>query len=189
MNFMKITWLWVFLFLLIPSFLQAENQRLIPLDMYLIVDATEGLREVRSEVVAWINEDVIERRLQPGDRLMIWSAGDTAALVHSETVGSQKNTAKGIIENLEIRGRRADFSTAVQEAASRERETTGEGRMSYVLVVSSSVGNLAQALGGSSAPLFRWSRAERSSRWQAMVVAPNIAERVRQAATAYMNSF
>ena len=183
----------VFLLLLISPFLKSQNQRRIPLDMYIIIDATEGFREVRDEIAAWVNDDIIDRLLLEGDKLMIWSAGETARLIHTETISSQKDVAKRVIGNIEIQGSRADFATAVQEASILERETIfsvqgAVSRISYILVVSSSAGNLAHALGGSSASLFRWSRAERSSRWQAMVVAPNIGDRVREAAAAFMRS-
>jgi hypothetical protein len=179
----------VFLFLLGSGFLKAEDQRNIPLDLYLIVDASEGFREARDETVTWINTEVIDRLLQNGDRLVIWSAGDTARIIHSETIGSQKDEAKQKLKNLEIQGRNADFSAAIREAASRsERDSAGGKRISYTLLVSGSAKALAPALEGSSASLFRWSRAEKYSRWQAMVVAPNIGEKVRQAAAAYMSS-
>ena len=186
MNLKCFLCLWV---LLITGFLQANGRRNIPLDMYLIIDASAGTREARDEIVEWINTDVIERLLQEGDRLIIWSAGDTARIIHSETIGSQKNEAKQKVQNLEIQGRSADFSSAMREAASRIAQSANEGiRISYTLIVSSSAGTLAPALEGNASWLFRWSRVVKYSGWQALVVAPGIGEKVHQAATAFMSS-
>jgi hypothetical protein len=102
-------------------------------------------------------------------------------------MGPEKDEAKEKLINLEIEGKTADFTAAIFEAASRSgagRDTAD--RINYTLIVSGSVENLAPALEGSSAGLFRWSRAEKYSRWQAFVVAPGISEKVHQAAASYM---
>ena len=173
----------------VSSFLGAEDSRSLPLDLYLIIDASEGFLESKDETVAWINAEVIDRLLQEGDRLVIWSAGEKAAIIYSETVGAQKEEAKQKLLNLETNGKNADFAAAIREAASRSGlDETGRKRISYALLVSGSAENLAPALEGSSAGLFRWSRAEKYSRWQALVIAPNIGEKVRRAAADYMSS-
>ena len=188
-NSLKISCISVFLLLISPALLRAEGRRSMPLDVYLILDASEKFLEVRDEVTAWINEDIIDRLLQNGDRLLIWSAGERARLIHSETISSQKDEAKEKIRNLEIQGRDADFRTAIQEAASKAAQgSPGERRISYILAVSASALTLAQSLGGGPSGLFRWARAEKYSGWLAMVIDPNIDERVRRAAAAYMRS-
>ena len=178
---------WVFFFLLVPVFLQAADKRTVPLDLYLVIDASEGFREAKDMTVAWISEEVFDRLLQEGDRLVIWSAGDSARIIHTETVGSKTDEAKEKLRKMEIQGGDADFSTAVQETSRAAREAAAEKRISYTLMVTGSAITMAPTLEGGSG-LFRWSRAEKYSGWQALVVAPGIGEKVRQAAAAYMNS-
>jgi hypothetical protein len=170
-----------------PVFVLAEDRRSIPLDLYLIIDSSEKFREIKDETTAWINEQIIDRLLQEGDRLVIWSAGDAATIIYAETIGASKDEAKNKIRNLEIQGRSPDFGSALQEATSRAAQGSAS-RISMTLLVSTAE-SLAPSLGGSSAGLFRWSRVEQYSRWQALVVAPsNLGEKVRRAAASYMNS-
>ena len=184
----NLLFIWILAIFLTPCLLYADDQRSVPLDLYLIIDATEGVREAKNEITAWLNSEIIDRLLQEGDRVVIWSAGPTAQIIHTETVGAQKNEIKDKIQNLEISGTRADFLGALREAASREtRENPGGNRISYTLLISSSAANLAPALAGGSAGLLRWFRAEKYAGWQALVAAPNIATRVREAAAAYMS--
>jgi len=191
---MKIQWLKkifciaAFALLSAPSVLQAADQRKIPLDIYLIIDTSEGLIPARSEIIGWVNDQVIDRLLQEGDRLVIWSAGPAAKIIYTETIGSTKDKAKNELLNLDVSGSSADFSAALSDAASRAaRENPDRNRISYTILVSSSAENLAPSLDDSNS-LFRWSRAEKYSRWQVLVADPNIDQRVRQAAASYMNS-
>jgi len=184
----KLTCIVFFAVLLAPHLLPAADQRTIPLDLYLIIDASEGFRDARNETIAWINEQVIDRLLQQGDRLVIWSAGSSARIIHTETIGARKDEAREKLRNLEISGGRADFSGALRDAASRAaRDNPNKARISYTMLVSGSAENLAPALTG-NASLFRWSRAEKYARWQVLVADPNIDQRVRQAAASYMSS-
>ena len=171
-----------------PRLLFAQNRQ-IPLDLYIIVDASERLREDRNEILAWINTELIDRLLQDGDRLVIWTAGNQARILHSETISGQTSTAKEILAGFQIAGTNPDFSGAVREAASMaSRENPSGNRINYTILISSSAEALASSFRGGSAGLFRWFRTERSSQWQALVIDPNIAQRANQAATAFMNS-
>ncbi|MCL2833965.1 MAG: hypothetical protein FWD78_12405 [Treponema sp.] len=173
---------------LTPFHLKAADQRTIPLDMYLIIDTSEGFRDTQSETINWINDQVIDRLLQEGDRLMIWSAGPAAQVIYTETIGAKKDDAKAKLLNLTISGRNADFSGALRDAASRAaKDNPDRKRISYTMLVSGSAENLAPALGGSG-NLFRWSRAEKYDRWQILVADPNIAQRVSRAAASYMGT-
>ena len=189
LNFNRLMFILILAVLAAPGLLMAADQRTIPLDLYLIIDTTEGFREAREETVAWINEQVLDRLLQEGDRLVIWSAGTTARIIHTETIGAGKDDAKNKVRNLEITGRNADFTGALREASSRaSQENPGGNRISYTLLVSASAENLAPSIETGSAGLFRWFRTEKYDRWQALVVDPNINQRVHQAAAAYMAS-
>jgi hypothetical protein len=179
---------WVFLVSVVPE-LSAQDLRKTPLDLYLIVDVTENFQEDQEEIITWINEDVIDRLLQEGDRLIIWTVGDTTRIMHLEILDTDIVYGRQKINDLSIEGKNADFSTSLQEAASlyAQNMATG-GRFSYMLLVSSSAEALASAMTGSSAALLRWFRVEKSSRWQALELAPGIGDRVRQAAAAFMRS-
>jgi len=184
--------LYIFLMGIITVFtapqLRAADRRTMPLDLYLIIDSSEGFSEARDETVAWINEQVIDRLLQEGDRLVIWSAGPSARLIHSETVGARKDDAKNKVRNLEISGKTPDFTGALREASARANQENPDGkRISYTLLVSASAENLAPAIERGSAGLFRWFRTEKYARWQALVADPNINQKVRQAAASYMS--
>jgi hypothetical protein len=184
----KIKTLFFFVFLvlfLMPVQLWADDSRAVPLDLYLIIDTSERFRETSGEIISWINEQYIDGVLQEGDRLVIWSTGNTARIIYTETIGSGTSEAKDTLRNLEIGGANADFSGALREATSRAASDSAN-RLSLTLLISSSAENLAPSLGNGSAGLFRWSRVAQYSRWQALVVAPAIDAEVRRAAAAYM---
>ena len=176
----------IFFLLITPVFMWADDKRAAPLDLYLILDASEGLRTVMDEVVAWINDEVIDRLIQEGDRIVIWSAGASSRIIHTETVTAQKDEIKEIIRTLETSGRTADFGSALREAASRASSENSPGRMNMTMLISSSAETLAPVLESGNTSLLRWSRVKVYSRWRALVVAPGINDRVRQAAAAYM---
>jgi hypothetical protein len=178
---------WFFMALFLPAFLEAQDIRTIPLDMYLIVDGSSQTAGAKNETAAWIGEQIIDRILKDGDSLTLWSAGPKAQVLFSETLGGAngKDAAKAKLAALDISGGVPDFSGALREAAARSARGSS-GRISYTLLVSASAGALAPALTGRDASLFRWSRVEEYSRFRVLVVAPDIQARVRQAAAAYM---
>jgi len=182
----RLFYLLIFAVILTPN-IRADTRKM-PLDLYLIIDASEGFREAKDETVAWINEQVIDRLLQEGDRIVIWFAGTGARMIHSETVGARRDEAKNKIRNIDISGNNPDFMGALRDAASRaSRENPDGKRISYTLLVSASAENLAPAIETSSAGLFRWFRTEKYARWQAIVADPGINQKVRSAAAAYMS--
>jgi len=171
------------------SLLNAQDRRTIPLDMYLIIDGSSALEQSRTEIMTWINEQV-DRILMDGDRITIWAAGDSARIIHSATISGDAGRRE-IMESLralETRGQTADFSGALMDLASRLPQTPGRNRLSYSMLITASAAGLQPALTGGAQQLLRWSRSEKSARWQALVVAPNIGGRVQQAVAAYMSS-
>ncbi|MDR1566768.1 MAG: hypothetical protein LBS48_05740 [Treponema sp.] len=180
---------WAALFFLAPGFLRAEDKRSLPLDLYLIIDGSSLSKEARNETVSWISREIIDRILQEGDSLTIWSAGDKAQIVYTGTVGGQKEGIKDKLRSLDASAKRADFSGALMEAASRASRDPGDRkRLAVTIVVSGSAEALAPALEGGSAGLFRWSRVDEYAGWQALVVAPGIGDKVKRAVAAYMGS-
>jgi len=168
--------------------LNAQDRRTIPLDMYLIIDGSSALEQSRSEIIAWVNEQVVNRILMDGDSITIWSAGDSARVIHSATVSGDAGIReiRERLQALEAGGRTADFAGALRDAASRTARAD-RSRLSHTMLIAASAEGLQPALSG-GAQLLRWSRSEKSARWQVLVVSPNIGGRVQQATTAYMNS-
>jgi hypothetical protein len=177
-----------FALLFFPGFLQAEDTRTVPLDMYLIVDGSSQLPEAKRETIAWIGEQVIDRILMDGDTLTLWSAGPRAQVLFSETLGGAngKDAVKAKLSAIDASAGVPDFSGALRDAASRAGRG-GAGRIKYTMLVSGSAESLAPALKGKDAGLFRWSKVEEYSRFRVLVVAPDIHDKVRLAAAAYMS--
>ena len=171
-----------------PFLLCAENKRTIPLDMHLIIDGSSAMEAPRDEIVAWINEYVVDRVLMAGDRITIWTAAATARVIHSATISgdSEKREIRELLNALDTRSATADFSGAITDAASRL--SADRSRLSYTMLITASAEGLRPAFTGSARHLFQWFRSEQFSRWQVLVIGPDIGGRVRQAAAAYMSS-
>lgn len=168
----------------------AEDKRVLPLDVYLIIDGSESLKNTKSDVAAWINEQVVDRILAEGDKIAIWSAGEKAAIVYSGTISgaAEKNGIKDNLKALDSTGKKADFSGAMSDVSAKVSQTP-QGRLSYTMLITASAGGLEPALSGNSQGLFRWFRSERYGGWQVLVAGPDIGRKVQQSAAAYINSF
>ena len=171
------------------SLLDAEDRRAIPLDMYLIIDGSESFQNFKNDAVAWINAQVVDRILIEGDTVTIWTAGDSSKLSYSGNVSASegKDSIKDLLRSLGTDGKTADFSGALREAAARVSRTP-QSRLPYTMLVTASAGGLEKTLTGEGQSLLRWSRSEKYERWQVLVVAPDIAPKVREAAASYMSS-
>ena len=183
-SFLALAFLAVFL----PR-LDAEDKRIIPMDLYLIIDGSEAFRSGKAGAIAWINERVVDRLLMEGDKVSIWTAGDRAELVFSGDVSASddKSAIKDKLTALAAAGKSADFSGALRNVASGISGAAGN-RLSYTMLVTASAGGLESALAGDTQGFLRWFRSERYEQWQVLVVAPDIGRKVNQAAAAYMNS-
>jgi len=171
------------------SFLKADDKRSIPLDLYLVIDCSESINNVKNDALSYVSSNVVDRLLIEGDKVTIWSAGDSARIVYSGEIsaGGGKREITDLLKNLPTNGKTADFSGALRDLAPKVSQT-GQNRLAYTVIVTSSAGELGSALTGSSQSLLRWSRSEKYSGWQVLVVAPDIAPKVRQAALDYMSS-
>jgi len=166
----------------------AQDRRTIPLDVYLVIDGSSALESSKTDVVSWINQELVDRILADGDKITVWNAGDQARIIYSDTVSSSgKNALKDRIKDINTQGRSADFSGALRDVSSRVTQTPAD-RISYTLLITASAEVMEPALSGSSQNLFRWFRSEKYERWQVLVLAPDIGEKVRQNAQAYMRS-
>jgi hypothetical protein len=162
--------------------LYGADVRTTRLEVNLIVDGSAAISGVLEEVTAWISGNLLDQRLQEGDRITVWSAGGTAKIVYSDTLkgGEAKETVKKALQGLPAAGSAADFSGALRDAASRSSGT------SYTMLISASAAALSPTLLGPQAGLLRFSRVQEFRGWRAMVIGLNIDSRVRQAAAAWL---
>jgi hypothetical protein len=160
----------------------AEDARNTPITVNLIVDGSSALSAVLDEVSAWVSSSLINGILQKGDLLTIWSAGQSAQIIYSETLkdGSEKENINKILKSLPVNGDSADFAGALRSAASRNRSA-----ICYTLLISASPDALSPALLGSNAA--RFSRVEEFRGWRALVIGLDIDSRVRRAAAAFLS--
>ena len=185
--------LFFFFACLMPLFLNAEDRRVIPLDVFLIIDDSEAFQSPKKDTMTWINEQVVDRVLMDGDRITIWAAADRVRLVHSDTLSGAagKESIKAALGSLDSAGRTADFTGALRQAASRSA-LVPRSRLAYTILVTASAEGLEPILATSGASsdqdLLKWSRSEKYEGWQVYVVAFDIGERVRQALSAYSGS-
>ena len=175
------------IFAILSMPLNAQNRRVIPLDVFLIIDASESLESSKNEVISWLNERVVDEILSDGDRITVWAAGDRATIIHSDIIfgNSSKNALRNSLRLLDTSGKSADFEGALKELYPRV-SNTAPNRLSYTMLISSSAAGLEPVLSGETRSMLRWSRSERSERWQAFVIAPDIGPRVQRAAAEFM---
>ena len=182
-----------FLFLaILVSFLpllSAEDSRTIPLDLYLIIDDSEAFQNAKDNAIAWVNEQVLDRLLMEGDSVTIWTAGDSARILYSGEISTldAKKDIQDTLNSIEPEGKTTDFIGALRELE-LVLSLTPQDRLPYSVLVTASARNLWPALTGNSQSLLRWFRTEKYERWQALIIAPGINQRVSQAASTYMDS-
>jgi len=171
------------------SFLKADDKRVIPLDLYLVIDCSESINSVKNDAFDWVYSNVVDRLLLEGDKVTIWSAGDRAQIVHNGEISASggKEEIRDLLQNLATNGKSADFSGALLDLEPKV-SGTGQSRLPFTVLVTSSAARLEDALTGSSRPLLRWSRSEKYSGWQIIITATDIAPKVRQAAASYISS-
>ena len=170
----------------LPLFGQDKDQRTVPIKVNLIIEDSAALSAVLNDVGTQPSNSLVNGILQNGDHLTVWTAGKTAQILFNDTLKTQddKTRISNILKNLPVKGDYADFSTALNNAASQK---TGQN-IQYTMLVSASRTTLSPANLGSSAQLMKYSKVENYSGWQALIIAPGINEQVRQAAAAYYSA-
>ena len=165
--------------------LNAETRRVIPLDMFLIIDGSDFFQDSKADALAWVNSHVVDRILQDGDRITIWRAGDSAQVIHTGYISGNTQEISNLLNAIQIGGRTPDFSSALIDAAARASRTT-QDRLAYTMLVTASAAGLQCAITGDDRNLLRWFRSEREERWQVLVIDPHITPRVQNAAASLM---
>jgi hypothetical protein len=165
--------------------LPAEDVRVAPMDMNLIIDGSRALRAGKDRAALWLCDHVVDELLREGDRLSIWIAGGRAKRVFSESISGQdkKEEVKALLRSISPGEDSADFAGALREAA----KAAGEGAIVYTLLITGSEPGYSLLTGSDIAPLLRYSRVQEFPGWRAIVAAPGIDSRVRNAASAYLN--
>jgi hypothetical protein len=174
------------LFALFPSpFLPAEDVRLVPMDMNLIIDGSTALKAGMDGAVSWLCGHVVDELLREGDRLNIWIAAGRAKRIFSESLSGpdKKEEVKALLRSIAPGGDSSDFAGPLREIAG-----AGGGRtMAYTLLITGSGADHSPLAGADTVDLLRYSRVQEFSGWRAIVAAPGIDSRVRNAASAYLN--
>jgi hypothetical protein len=169
-----------------PCLLGAQDARKTPVDMYVIIDGSSFMAETKEEAFQWFYREIIDRILQKGDSLSIWKAGDSADLIYTGYLEDdfERETLKERLQSFTTEGRRADFESALREAALQSGGKT-EKRFVYTIMVTSR-GSALSPNENISGGLFRYSRVEAFSGWQVLYIATDIQARVKQAASTFM---
>lgn len=172
----------------LPS-IYAESGREIPLDFYLIIDNREAFQDVNENAFTWLNNQILEQLLTTGDSVTIWAAGDRAELIYRGGINSpdDKKEIQNCVLGMEMKARTADFAGALDELEKRLAQTPAS-RLAYSIMVTASAEGLQPVLTSNGQGSLKWFRTEKYERWQALILAPSIAQQVNQAASAYMNS-
>lgn len=166
-----------------------QETRSAPINVNLIIDSSQAFSGVKDDVVSWVSQSVIERTLINGDRITVWSAGQSAKVIFSETIKSaaEKDAVKKSIQAINAgagsSSSGADFSGALKEASSRQ-----DSGLSYTLLITASPYALSAILSSPQASLLKYSRVEEFSGWRVLIIALNIDSKVRNAAAAFFNS-
>jgi len=177
--------------------LSAQNSRLMPLDIYLIIDNSAAFRQTGNDALQWLITSFIDPVLLEGDSIHVWAAGDRAENIFSGTMSTaiaigdfqEKVNLRNIILALDAGGRLADFSGALAGISALQRQNpANQDRLVVTLLLTSSASGLEPLLSGDSQHLLRWSRTLHYEGWQILVVAPNLGSVVQEAARSYMNS-
>ena len=162
--------------------LNSTDLRNTPITVNLIVDGTTELAGNLDAVIAWISGNLLDKLLQNGDQITIWSAGQSAEILYSQTIkDGEKENIKNMLQRLQTRGNAADFTSALRNAVSRSRN-----RICYTVLITASAAALSPTLSDSGADLIRFSRIEEYRGWRVLVIGLDINSRVRQAASAYL---
>jgi len=150
------------------------------INVNVIIDTSSSFTAVKQVITTWLSTR-LDRILQDGDKVTVWSAGPSSKIIYTGTIGGQpdREAAKKSIRDLTGEGTNADLSGALRSAAN------ARSGFSYTLLVSASSTSLSSLLSGPQSNLMRFSRVEEFSGWRAIVVGLNMDARIKRAAAAF----
>jgi hypothetical protein len=153
-------------------------------DVNLIIDGSRYTRDLGGEIAEWLCGYVIDGILQEGDYLRIRVAAEKAQTLYSGVYrGGEGESLKALLRAPLPGSERADFAGALGDLFS----PAGDRRplMSYTLFISGPRG-LSPVHLGAAASYLRFSRVMVFPGWRALVIAPDMGPRVREAADAFL---
>jgi hypothetical protein len=175
-----------------PAMAQGQNRR-VQMDVYVIIDSSTAMERGKNEAVSWVCNSVIDRTVQNGDRLSLWTAGEKPELLYSGEISADtKEGAKKLVRDIKFQDGTADYRGALNQAKtqiSAGTEYSGRsenGRLSYTILVSGANAKDPPLKEAESAGLLTYSRVENFSGWRVLTVGLDVGAKVRQAASAYM---
>ena len=180
----RILFILLFLSTMLPPVM--ADLRKDPMDFFLILDIS-AIKSHRQEAIEWVCDAIIDKMVQEGDRLTVWSTLDERGLVFNDTISATlRESLKKQVRNLQNSGDVGNLSKALKDA---ERKVTAlpAKHLSYTLLVSG-VGYNPNSAPDGVADLLRYGKTMDFSGWKAMVVGLGINTRVHDAATSYINS-
>ncbi|MDR2158479.1 MAG: hypothetical protein LBP23_00250 [Treponema sp.] len=174
-----------FIIALLPVKINALDSRNIPIEVNLIMDGSQAMKNAGEEAADWVGSYLVDQILREGDRLTVWDAGATARIVYSDTLRGDgfREEIRDLLKSGNPGGATADFAGALREAAARN----SGGKMTYTMLVSGSSASLSPALMGNGTNLLKFSRIRDFPSWKVLIIALDIGSRVREAAGAYMS--
>ncbi|GHU05431.1 hypothetical protein FACS1894147_11610 [Spirochaetia bacterium] len=172
---------------LLPSLVCAEDKRQESIEMYVVIDGSAALKNVRQTVLAWFEEQILNGILQDGDRLSVWVAGEKAELIFSETLSGpeSRKMLRDTLDSAPSEAKNADFAGALREISARRGASNGVLPPNTLLITSAS-GGVYTSLGESIGRILRYSRVEDFSGWRAIRILTTIGPQVQDAAGAYL---
>ncbi|MDR1909732.1 MAG: hypothetical protein LBQ35_07450 [Spirochaetaceae bacterium] len=170
----------LFLAALPAAGLFASEPRKAALDIYLVVRPQPG-----EEAAVWLCDYLLDRVLQEGDRLCVWSAGPAASRLFEGTFAGAETRTRLSELFLGLPGGTGpaygtpDYAGALREAAAMLRGRNDS--IPCVLVITGK-----DALPGTAARSLRFSRIEEFPSFRVITAALGIEAEVRRAAAAFM---
>jgi hypothetical protein len=170
-------------FLLVGRGSVEAQSRNDPIDVNLVIDGSRYTRDQAEEISEWICGYVIDGMLQEGDYLRIRIAeGEVQTLYAGLFKGEEGESIKALLRKPLPGSETADFARALEGLAS---PVGRRSLITYTLLISSARGLSPVHLGAASSHL-RFSRVMDFPGWRALVIAPDIGPRVREAADAFL---
>lgn len=158
------------------------------LDAYVIIDGSSAMDKGGPEAVSWVCGTVIDEILKEGDRLTVWTAGESVRLLYSAAVSADtKDEAKKLIRGIVFQGSSADYKGALTEARTKILAGTGKN-LNWTILVSGANPRDPPVLEAESAGLLMYSRVENFSGWRVLTVGLDISGKVRESVFSYMKN-
>ncbi|MDR3302909.1 MAG: hypothetical protein LBS86_00685 [Treponema sp.] len=172
--------------LAVPAVLFSADKRSIPLDMFIIIDASTALRNVKDAVIEWVCDHLIDNQLQDGDHLTVWLVTDNAQIVFSDSLDRvRKGAVKTTLRKLRPSGGNANFSAALHDAAVRATAIQNANHIVSTFLVVGAESDIFLNKADDAAELLRFSRVQDFSGWRLLTIGLGLAAQVQRGAAGW----